>query len=128
MKKILILLLLGIVSSGNSLYAAVLKDTIMTKYILIHSDENNEDFEDPPHGFRLPQYEVPCSINPLTGVHLKGEGQIDILLYEIWDSNGTCILSLDNEEDFLDIFFKLSGEYEIRLITEDYTYIGIIRI
>lgn len=126
MKKFLFLLL-AIVSSGELLIAAY-KDVYMVKYIIIACGDDKPSYEDPGDFYRLPQYEVPCSINPLTGVHLKGEGQIDILHYEIWDSNGTCILSLDNEEDFLDIFFKLSGEYEIRLITEDYTYIGIIRI
>lgn len=126
MKKLMLLLLLAILTAGGLLHAAE-KDVILIKYIFIEYGEG-DGHNHSVHGNRLPQYEVPCSIDPSTGINLKGEGQIDILLYEIWNINGGCISSFDSEEDFLEILFKLSGEYEIHLNTDNCTYIGIISI
>ncbi|MDE6006517.1 MAG: hypothetical protein K2G67_03075 [Muribaculaceae bacterium] len=100
------------------------KELSTVKYISI-SYEGNEEL-DPP--IRQHQNTVPCSIDSNAGVRLMGEGDVDIISYEIWEIGGMCISEFGNEEDFIEILFKLSGDYEVRFITAEFTYIGIITL
>lgn len=125
MKRIIFIILSIIMTISSSLKAAK-KDFPVIKYLVFgfNDKEHDESIID----YRLPQQTVPCSIDSNTGVRLMGEGDVEIISYEVWEIGGMCISEFGNEEDFLEILFKLSGDYEVRFITAEFTYIGIITL
>ncbi|MDE6006636.1 MAG: hypothetical protein K2G67_03690 [Muribaculaceae bacterium] len=125
MKKIFLIILSAIMTISSSMTAAK-KEFPVIKYLVFEFDEKKH--EESVLDYRLPQHTVPCSIGTTAGVRLIGEGDVDIISYEIWEIGGMCISEFGNEEDFIEILFKLSGDYEVRFITAEFTYIGIIKL
>ncbi|MDE6006194.1 MAG: hypothetical protein K2G67_01390 [Muribaculaceae bacterium] len=123
MKKTIIIILVALFSSLFT--QAFKKDFIVMKYILC---QNEEEHEEQNIRTRLPQYTVPCSIDSTMGLNLMGEPSINILSYEIWEINGERISDFDDEDDFIATLLKFSGDYEVRFITAEFTYIGIIKL
>ena len=83
----------------------------------------NEEGEEGKH---IPPRPVQCTIDAAEGVRFVGMEKPDIVLYEIYDLSGTCVASFGDESSFVDHLFALSGEYEIRLMTADWVYVGHI--
>ncbi|MBD5205953.1 MAG: hypothetical protein HDS84_06215 [Bacteroidales bacterium] len=103
---------------------AINKNIHVIKYIYIYNGHTNPDEDPNGRGARIPSHEVPCSIDSSDGIELKGEGNVDIIYYEIWQSGIGCIAKFEDEEDFLKVLFTLKGEYEIHFETANCTYIG----
>lgn len=47
-------------------------------------------------------------------------------MYEIYDSNNTCVGAYGDEPEFIDALFSLTGEYRISLSTAEVSYTGYI--
>lgn len=53
----------------------------------------------------------------------------EIIGYEIWDEDTQiCILTVDNDFEFVKHLSTLTGSYQLRLVTDTYTYIGYINL
>lgn len=62
------------------------------------------------------------------GVSIPGVETSDILSFEIYTPEGFCMGAFAEEPEFIQTLFSLSGEYEIRLITEEAVYIGFVEL
>ena len=52
-----------------------------------------------------------------------------IISYELWDGTGEeIVVSYPNDYDMVTFMSSLSGCYQLRLVTEDSTYIGYIEL
>ena len=52
-----------------------------------------------------------------------------IISYELWDGTGEeIVVSYPNDYDIVTFMSSLSGCYQLRLVTEDSTYIGYIEL
>lgn len=51
----------------------------------------------------------------------------EILSYELWDQTEEfCIASFTDEASFLQYLFSYPGEFQIRIETDEYTYVGYL--
>ena len=83
---------------------------------------------DTPRGPRIPSRPIECTISQETGVTIY-DCPDEIVSYEIWDADGNSCLSLcSDESDFLNDLFSLTGDFQIRFNSSDYTYIGYLSI
>lgn len=87
--------------------------------------EPGDDDKRGPH--RAPGMAIICSMTE-DGVEIPGVDKDEILAFEIYDADGCIISSYDNAIAFTDCLFSLSGDYEIRLLTREYIYIGYIQL
>ena len=90
-------------------------------------DENGKhEWDIDPEGHRLPSRPIECTISQDSGVTIY-DCPDEIVSYEIWDADGnTCLSLCTDESDFLNDLFSLTGDFQIRLKTSDYTYIGYL--
>ncbi|MBD5189627.1 MAG: hypothetical protein HDS95_05045 [Bacteroidales bacterium] len=80
-----------------------------------------------PKGKRMPSKTLRAEIS-LSGIYIPGVDNNDIISFEIYTSKGICMGIFSEEMDFIETLFSLSGEYEIRIVTEYATFAGIIEI
>ncbi|MDE5791506.1 MAG: hypothetical protein K2H96_09810 [Muribaculaceae bacterium] len=80
-----------------------------------------------PHGKRTNRCPLTGTISP-SGIYIPGVDNNDIISFEIYTSNGICIGIYSEEIDFIKTLFSLSGEYEIRIVTDYAVFAGIIEI
>ncbi len=51
----------------------------------------------------------------------------EIMSYELWDQTEEfCIASFTDEASFLQYLFSYPGEFQIRIETDEYTYVGYL--
>lgn len=62
------------------------------------------------------------------GVSIPGVETSDILYFEIYTPEGFCMGAFADEAEFIQTLFSLSGEYEIRLVTEEAVFVGVVEI
>ena len=86
-----------------------------------HPEEGDE-------GQRIPGRRIACSLDRENGVRFLGHETPDFILYEIYDSNNTCVGAYGDEPEFIDALFSLTGEYRISLSTADVSYTGYIML
>ena len=84
-----------------------------------HPEEGDE-------GHRIPGRHIACSLDRENGVRFLGQETPDFILYEIYDSNNTCVGAYGDEPEFIDALFSLTGEYRITLSTAEVSYIGYV--
>jgi len=84
--------------------------------------------EEEEHGQRMPPRNVVCTIDAATGIQFVGMEKPEILTFEIYDLSGACVAVFGDETAFLDFLFAQSGEYQIRLVTANWAYIGYIGV
>ncbi len=82
--------------------------------------------EEEGHGQRMPGRKQNCTVDPVSGVQFVGMEKPDILSFEVYDLSGACVAVFGDEAAFLEYLFAQSGEYQIRLITADWAYVGYI--
>ncbi len=82
--------------------------------------------EDDLPGHRVPVRNIQCTVDPVSGVQFVGMEKPDILSFEVYDLSGACVAVFGDEAAFLEYLFARSGEYQIRLITADWAYVGYI--
>lgn len=81
-------------------------------------------WEEDSEGRRTPSSPILCTISKTCGVSIYGNEYI-IISYELWDeSNTICIASFSEDTPFCQYLFNVPGLYIIKILTEDYIYIG----
>lgn len=76
-------------------------------------------------GNRAPSHPVLCTISMEDGI--MADFADSILTYEVWaPGTNSCIINCSDEEIFIDYLFNVPGDYEIRLSTDEYFYIGFL--
>ena len=71
---------------------------------------------------------------PLSGeisasaVNIPGVDNSDIISFEIYTPSGFCMGIYSDEMDFIEALFSLSGEYEIRFMTDYAVFVGNVEI
>lgn len=129
MKQILaIMLLLGI-----SFFTPVLADDTNDEDYdigLIETDGDDDKYWADPvsTGHRTAPMLTPCTISYVNGVTIYStSGPVEILFYEIWDTDGeTCLGVYGSERLFLDALYGSRGEYMVVFITSEKKYRGYI--
>lgn len=126
--KVLVVLTLFFVSFSNELYAQDDQTTITVN--LRKGKGNAGDKPEIPvkGGTKTPLRWLLCWINPTIGVQIENCDE-EINSYEIWDASSVaCSFATTTEYDFVDTLFTLSGDYQIRFVTDDFVYEGYISI
>lgn len=114
----------------SSLCASALSSsyTISVSKVAITGDPDR--IKDPDRSRRIPSVPIECLISP-EGIELKNTSvtSSDILFFEIWDSKSEfCMGSFATESDFVSTLLSMSGDYQIRFVTEDYELTGYISL
>lgn len=91
------------------------------------SGKDREPDDDLNNKRRLPSLFVSCIIDE-NGVSFQMDTTPEIIGYEIYDSESVLIYSVGDEEDFIQTLFSLSGSYTVVFRTEEYAYIGSIKL
>lgn len=87
-------------------------------------DEHEKDKD--PDTKRQPRRINQCVISHYSGVDITGCDE-PIVSYEVWDVEGdVCLGAYSDESDFIDSFFSMTGELQVRFQTETYTYVGTL--
>lgn len=69
-----------------------------------------------------------CYVSQEEGVVIEGLSD-DILVYEIWDAEGTmCLAYFTDEESFLECLFSMSGDFILKFYYEVYVLYGDISL
>lgn len=77
-------------------------------------------------GHRTPPMPIPCTVSVAEGITAAID-EADIITYEIWDVEGEeCIAVYANDTDAANHIFANPGEYQLCIITNEYSYIGYI--
>ena len=109
----------------SSVYAII--DTYKSIPIFkVDSSPENKISTHPKHN-RLPQKTLRAIISTY-GIEIPGVDNNDIISFEIYTANGICMGIFSDEMDFIETLFSLSGEYEIRILTDYAVFAGIIEI
>lgn len=79
-------------------------------------------------GRRIPSMPLCCTIDKVDGLNIMGVSE-DIISYEILDieTETTLILFLE-ESEFLDFIFHQTGDFKMKIETENYYFWGYITI
>lgn len=101
--------------AGNGTYHSV---TLRKQY-----KEHNQDLD--PEGVRMPPRNTTCFIS---ATEFQSDiDSNDIISYEIWDeSSNICNASFLEDLPFCQYLFTSPGNYQIRIATTDYIFIGYI--
>jgi len=84
--------------------------------------------EDDLPGRRIPVHNIHCTIDATAGIQFVGMEKPEILTFEIYDLSGACVAVFGDETVFLEYLFAQSGEYQIRLITTKWAFVGYIGV
>ena len=96
--------------------------------VLVSSEPEKEPIEEEEGGKHIPPRPVQCTIDATAGIQFVGMEKPEILTFEIYDLSGACVAVFGDEAAFLDFLFAQSGEYQIRLVTAGWAYIGYIGV
>lgn len=95
-----------------------------TVYKAKKQSQHTQDIDD--EGRRTPPIPLCCIISFSTGLSIVGVGE-DILNFEIWDpETEACVASFSEESEFIDYLFSQSGDFQIKIETENYNISGYI--
>lgn len=77
-------------------------------------------------GHRTPPMPIPCTVSEAEGITAAID-EADIIAYEIWDAEGAaCVASYVEGADAATHLLSTPGEYQLRIVTSEYSYIGYI--
>ena len=77
-------------------------------------------------GHRTPPMPIPCTVSEAEGI-TAAINEADILAYEIWDAEGgACVASYVEGADAATHLLSTPGEYQLRIVTSEYSYIGYV--
>lgn len=79
-------------------------------------------------GRRQPAMPIVCVIDATSGITFTDAETPEFVIYEICDNSGMTFASFADEESFISTLFSLSGEYQLRLVSDDYIYQGWIML
>lgn len=117
--NIIIVASLFICSSING-FAETIDVTLTTESQEIENDEHSK-------GHRIPPRPICCNIDSEAGTITLSKDIEAVISYEIWDESATaCLAYYADEAAFIDHLFTIPGDYQIRIVTDDYTYTGYV--
>lgn len=126
MKPVPRLLLLFIMALIYSVPIFALPQDIVYKFNVVKTyNYDNYHVDEPPVGHRIPPQSLPCTISN-DGIDIQGVDSSDIASFEIYTINGCLKYASLDLESFISSISNLEGEYEIRFITDSYTFKGYI--
>lgn len=71
---------------------------------------------------------IDCGIGQDDGIEIHGLTN-EILVYEIWDADGTvCLAYFTDEESFIESLFSMTGSFQLKFYFEDYILYGEISL
>lgn len=127
MKKLFLILAILLFSlSSEIVYAGNLYSSYSLILIKVYNEK--PDYSDPPKdkGRRTPARPIACTISEDEGITTNVVIE-DIETYELWDIEGEeCIAVYANDIDAASHLLSTPGEYQLRIITNEYSYIGYI--
>lgn len=86
-------------------------------------DDEGKDV--PSKGMRIPSVPVVCTID--FEHHLISAAPYEITTYELWDEDGHApLVSYDSDYEFVEFISGLSGNYQLRLVTNQRIYVGYL--
>lgn len=81
----------------------------------------------PSKGHRMPSYTM-CTVD-FTTENIESNTQYAVTTYELWDEEGEVMLaSYTSDNELVEYMSGISGPYQLRLVTEEYLYIGYIEL
>lgn len=81
--------------------------------------------DDDPIGQRSAPCTIICVINE-NDILIDDVDVTEIISYEVFDMNGTCILSSSEQQQFILFIQSYSGEGDIKIVIPNYILIGCI--
>ncbi len=118
------------ISLLTSLGASAWSPSYTISVIKVAVYEEPDKTKEPDRGQRIPSAPIECVITS-EGIELMSSSVTisDIISFEIWESESEfCMASFPAESDFINALFSMTGEYQIRLVCEDYELIGFIAL
>ena len=95
---------------------------------MTQQDNSQDPDEKNNKGHRLPVRTQTCLID-FDSHTISTSVSADIISYELWDENGeSIVLAFGTDSDMVVYLSEISGLYQLRLVTEKYTYIGYIEL
>ncbi len=79
------------------------------------------------HGNRMPAKRTIICVITAEGIQ-SAIDPASILAYELWDEDEVCLVSTPDEASFLDVFYSLKGDVTLRIVTEEYIYVGYLSL
>lgn len=126
MKKILILILALVVAGlTENAFSSVENNVQVT---LTTQVNNNNHIRPPEKGNRKPSSPL-ISIVDFASGHIEVSTPTPIISYELWDEEGeTSIAAYPSDSELVQFMTGLDGVYQLRLVTDEYIYIGYIEL
>lgn len=126
MKKLLTYLIIAlslIVGLGTNLKAEQ-----SSPQVIVSLTEEKDIPEKNPWGYRKPTAPITCMID-FTDLSITSDRLPMVLSYELWDETGDyMIVSYSSDFHMVTFMISLTGCYQLRLETEENTYIGYIEL
>lgn len=80
----------------------------------------------PPVGPRMPSVSYTCTVD-FSSYSIDATVPYDIITYQLWYGEGdTMLVSYPYDQDMVVFMSQITGTYQLRIETTDYTYIGYI--
>lgn len=117
---------LSVQAIGNISNSGVYVTTVVQTTPNVEPDSDPYHREENDRGNRAPSRPISCKLDPISGIEFLGHETPDFIMYEIYDSNNTCVGAYGDEPEFIDALFSLTGEYRISLSTAEVSYTGYI--
>ena len=84
--------------------------------------------EEHPIGPRMPAPPITCTID-FDNLCIVATGIPPIFSYELWYENGEAIIaSYSDDKDLVQHILSYTGNFQLRITTERYTYIGYLEL
>lgn len=80
-----------------------------------------------PVRHRTPPRPLICTIST-NGINIQSVNTEEIIAYDIYDTEGGCIATFTNEQDFISFIYSLEGTVEIRVHTDGYVFHGYVQL
>lgn len=99
----------------------------MTKTVTLPK-EGPEYPEKNDRGRRQPSMQTECTIDSASGVQFVYGETPEFVSYEILDVTGTIAAAFGDAVSFIETLFTLTGEYQLRLVTDENEYVGWVML
>jgi len=123
MNKYLTILIVSIAILSSQAQASA--DNAPTYTVCVSQSSEPDKVDDGPVRQRMPSRPVICTISP-DRVFIPSVNSDDILSYEVYDSEGSCMASFTSEADFIFFIYDTEGTVEIRIHVDGYVFHGFI--
>lgn len=124
--KNLLLLTIFILSSFSILLNGQSEQIIIP--CIINNEQTDLEQDLGQLGHRAPVRPITVTISQEQGVDVPDLDKQDFISYSIYNEDKLCICSVNDESSFIETLFSLSGIYEIKLDTYEFSLRGWIQI